>query len=298
MIYLISKFTLQIGEKFNDSECQLSFKTPSDNIKLYEKLENCFSTMKSFLQTIVNEKIDFQKTFHVYLALIRVKLWFQVLCQFEEEVVQLAQHFMVAAGNQRFTNTQLKTLVYLCESQQLLNYMGLDQFKKIVDCYKDLSYSFLRENEYFKGTISGLKDRLMSNDSSKIADCILILGITQADTSIELCHFFIEELDYLHQSKVFQKCTSLEEKFQHLEEHLRSKLLDVPKMKELYKEAQKETNLEEFLAKIMLQDTNNMDQQQLKMTECKCGYKFKPEIHIVSSEEVDPAFCKFSSSNI
>ena len=97
--------------------------------------------MKSFLQAIIDDKLAFQKAFPVHLALTRVILWFQVLVEFEEEVVQLAQHFLVATGQPSFTNNQLKTLVFLCESQQLLTYMGLDQFKKIeVTCKSGLLF--------------------------------------------------------------------------------------------------------------------------------------------------------------
>ena len=118
----------------------------------------------------------------------------------------------------------------------------------------------------------------------------------------EFLHFFVKELDNLHETQDLQNFNSTKRKLEHIENHMRSKFLQEPKMKDFFNQAKEKENLNDYLTKLILQqDIYNIDCQALQVTECKwerhylkCGYQFNQDVKVIKPEEVDPSFlCKY-----
>lgn len=213
------------------------------------------------------------------------------LANFQEEVVQMAQHFLTATGQQSLKNCPQKTLVYLCQSDKLMTYLGFGRLEEIAVLYKDMILNYLQENQDFKKMFSKLTKNLQSNDIFKNVKYLSGLGHIQIDIAVEFINFFIKELDNLHESKALQNCTSVKEKLQYIEQHLNSKLEGLSKVNEYLEKVKKEENLYDFLKSLIFQDFKPNYRNELEVKDCyKCGYKFNPDVKVVKDDEMDSAF--------
>ncbi len=141
----------------------MRFESPSDNIRLAENLEECYSRKDIFEKKMKKDKngwilLNLHSKFNQVIRLLKN------LANFQEEVVQMAQHFLTATGQQSLKNCPQKTLVYLCQSDKLMTYLGFGRLEEIAVLYKDMILNYLQENQDFKKMFSKLTKNLQSND--------------------------------------------------------------------------------------------------------------------------------------